>query len=945
MRRAVERGRFVVGIDLGTTNTVVAWAPADAATAPAILPVAQRSAPGVVEPLAALRSALYAPIPGEIAADRHLPFPEEDGAWVVGELAARRGAEVPARLVASAKSWLCHPGVDHRQPILPWRARGEDDDEADEPPAISPVEAARRILQHVRGAWDAEHPDQPLARQEIVLTVPASFDEVARELTVEAALAAALEVRLLEEPQAAFHAWLSARGDDGLRELLAGGDAARVLVVDVGGGTTDLSLLEITRDPAAQAGVRVARVAVGRHLLLGGDNMDLALAVRAEARLVPGAKLDGPRFAQLVAQCRRAKEVLLGEAAPESAPIALAPRGAALVGGALRTAIGRDEAAEVVLDGFFPPVGRGERPARARGGLVAFGLPYERDAGISRHVAEFVGRHVPEGTPIDALLLNGGVFRGSRVRERLVSIVGGWQARPPVVLEGIDPDRAVALGAVAYGLALHGRGRRIEATAARGYYVGVDPGGDGAPRAVCVVPRGAAEGTRFTARERAFALTLGRAARFDLWSSDVARDQPGDVVALDEERFERSRPLVARVGAPGEGGDATVVLEGELTPLGTLDLACVETAGRGGQAARRFRLAFDLRTDGAGGAAPRPGGRLAVRPSDRRLIEAGDAIERVFGKAKGQADERDAKNLLRELERILGERAAWPPDLARRLADRLLPLAKQRRRSAEHERAYLLLLGFTLRPGFGVPGDEERVFAAFALFREKVQFTKDPRAAQQFWILWRRVAGGLDERQQLAIRDELDRFAAPHDPRSRKPKPPRPDAEGDLVDLLSWLERVPAARRAELGGWLLERTWTDRDPRLWAALGRLGAREPAYASAHHVIGPRVAERWIDHLLRESWTDVPTASRAAWSIARVVGDRTRDLAPSVRDEVAKKLAAAGADPRWVQGVRELVEREEAERAALFGEDLPPGLRLVEVGPPSGAPPDAPPSSAP
>jgi len=199
---------------------------------------------------------------------------------------------------------------------------------------------------------------------------------------------------------------------------------------------------------------------------------------------------------------------------------------------------------------------------------------------------------------------------------------------------------------------------------------------------------------------------------------------------------------------------------------------------------------------------------------------------------------------------------------------------------------------------------------------------------QQFWILWRRIAGGLDERQQLAIRDELDRHLAPHDPRSRKPKPPKADAEGDLIELLSWLERVPAARRAELGGWLLERTWTDRDPRLWAALGRLGARDPAYASAHHVIGPRIAERWLDHLLRESWTEVTTAPRAAWSIARVVGDRARDLSPAIREEVAKKLVAAGADPRWAQGVRELIEREEADRAALFGDDLPPGLRLVE-----------------
>ncbi len=927
----MERPRFIVGIDLGTTNTVVARAPIAGGEAPAAIRIQQRSAPGVIDALPALRSCLYAALPGEIVRDRHLPF-VEDGAWVVGELAARRGAEVPARLVASAKSWLCHPGVDHREAILPWGVRRagekeEEEDGDDDAPAISPVDASRRILEHVRSAWDAEHPGAPLAQQEVVLTVPASFDEVARELTVEAARAAALDVRLLEEPQAAFYAWLAAGGDAALQALLGEQPSARVLVVDVGGGTTDLSLLEIVRDPRADAKVRVARVAVGRHLLLGGDNMDLALAVRAEARLAPGAKLDPARFSQLVAQCRRAKETLLAAGGPARVAIALAPRGAALVGGSLRTEITGDEAVEIVLDGFFPAVTRGERAARARAGLVAFGLPYERDAAISRHVAEFVSRHLAEGTAVDALLLNGGVFRGDRVRERIVAIVSGWQAQPPRVLEGVDPDLGVAIGAVAYGLALRGRGRRIESRSARGWYVAIGAAGE-APRAVCVVPRGADEGARFTARERAFALTLGRPARFDLWSSDIARDRPGDVVAVDEERFERSRPLVARVGAPGEKGDAAVFLEGELTPLGTLDLACVETRGRADAAPRRFRLAFDLRTE----AIPAPpsrraAGKSSVRPSDQRLVEAGEAIEKAFGKAS-PGEERDAKNLLRELERILGPRAAWPTDLARQLADRLLPLAKQRRRSAEHERAFLLLLGFCLRPGFGFPGDEARAHAAFGLFREKVTFAKDSRSAQQFWILWRRVAGGLDERQQLAIRDELDRFLAPHDPRSRKPKPPRADAEGDLVELLSWLERVPAARRAELGAWLLERTWTDRDPRLWAALGRLGARAPAYASAHHVVAPKTAERWVDHLLRESWTEVPTATRAAWSIARFVGDRARDLSDANREEVARKLAAAGADPVWVQGVRELVERQESERAALFGEDVPPGLRLVE-----------------
>ncbi len=931
----MPKARFLVGIDLGTTNTVVAAADvgdsapsAGSSVGPTIVSVAQREAVGLVRALPSLRSTLYAPMPGELPPTPDLPFPE-DGEWVVGELAARRGAEVPSRCVASAKSWLCHPGVDHRQAILPWGARAGDDEGGSAGPALSPVEASRRILAHVIGAWDVEHPEAPLAEQEVVLTVPASFDEVARELTAEAARAAGIEPRFLEEPQAAFYAWLSGAGEPGLGEVLGSEPKARVLVVDVGGGTTDLSLLEIARGAGAgHDAVEVSRVAVGRHLLLGGDNMDLALAVRAEGRLSPDTRLDPGRFAQLVAQCRRAKEVLLGDAPPESVAIALAPRGAALVGGSLRTAITQQEAREVVLAGFFPAVARSERPGKARGGLIAFGLPYERDPAITRHVAEFVARHVPEGEAVHALLLNGGVFRASALRGSLVEVIASWQALRPTVLGGTDPDHAVALGAVAYGRALSGHGRRIDSRVARGYYLGLGAPGDAGAQAVCIVPRGAEEGVRFVAGERPFGLTLGRPARFDLWSSDLARHAAGDVVKVDDEHFVQGRPRAVRVGAPGEKGEVAVALEGEVSALGTLDLAFVESSEPGGSAPRRFRLAFDLRQGSEATSTPPPSlARASIRPSDRRLEEAGIAIEKVYGKAKGQGDERDAKSLLRELERVLGERVAWPPDLARQIADRLLPLAKQRRRSPEHERTYFLLLGFALRPGFGVPGDDTRVEAAFELFREKLTFAKEPRSWPQFWIAWRRMAGGLPERAQLAMRDDLDRFLAPHDPRSRKPKPPVAEAAGDLIELLSWLERVPDARRAELGGWLLDRTWTERDPRLWAALGRLGAREPAYASAHHVVTPRIVERWVDHLLREKWAEVPTAARAAWTMSRVVGDRARDLSEPTRLEVARRLSSVGAEPRWVLGVRELVAREERDRAELFGDDLPPGLRLL------------------
>ena len=456
----------IVGIDLGTTHTVVAWAdPAAASPEPRIFEIPQLVSAHEIEARPLLPSCLYAPVEGEAPAD-----PWDDAPYVVGELGKRRGADVPGRLVSSAKSWLCHPGVDREAAILPW---GADDEEV---PRVSPVDAGARLLGHVRRAWDAAFPAWPLAEQAVVLTVPASFDEVARELTVEAARRAGLAVRLLEEPQAAFYDFLRQAGRARLEPLLEDGRReALVLVCDVGGGTSDLSLIRVRR-PDAGGPPELERVAVGNHLLLGGDNMDLALAHLCEPRLVADGRLDAKRFAQLVLACRAAKEKLLGESPPDEMPITVAGAGARLVGGTLTTRLTREETERVVLDGFLPVVPRGTRPQRAGSALVAFGLPYERDVAITRHLAWFFARHAPGEPAPRGLLLNGGVFRAARIAERIVDAVAAWGegAARPDLLPHADPDLAVARGAVEYGLALRGHGVTIEGGAARGYYVGHD---------------------------------------------------------------------------------------------------------------------------------------------------------------------------------------------------------------------------------------------------------------------------------------------------------------------------------------------------------------------------------------------------------------------------------------------------------------------------------------
>jgi molecular chaperone DnaK (HSP70) len=922
--------RFAVGIDLGTTNTVVAFAPLDAAGDARVFELPQLVAPGEVRARPLFPSLLYAPVEGE-----RLDDPFGDAPWALGEIARRRGADVPGRLVASSKSWLGHAGVDRTAAILPWGA-------PDGAPRVSPVEAAERLLAHVRSTWDAQHPGEPLAEQEVVLAVPASFDEVARELTVEAARRAGLSPKLVEEPQAAFYDWMARSGDPGLGQLVARSGEGLVLVVDVGGGTTDLSLVRLARvardAPDVEHERSVTRVAVGPHLLLGGDNMDLALAhvaeSRLESRLAGGEKLDPPTFAQLVASCRGAKELLLGETPPDHATVTIAGRGAGLVGGTRSARLGRDEVERLVLDGFLPIVTADAALQRARSGLVAFGLPYERDVAITRHVAAFVGRHVAAVGAPTAILLNGGVFRSPRIADRLVLAVQAWRGEgaPEVTrLPDADPDLAVARGAVGYARARRGQGLRIGGGSARAYFVGIaGDGGEGArPKAVCVVPRGAEEGTTHVARDRTFALAVGRPVRFELFASDDAVALAGDVVDVGGDAFVRLPPVVsfAPLLAPASlertaPDEVRVAIEGELTPVGTVDLACVEATA---YAPRRFRLAFQLR---AGSATSRPPPAPSRPP--RRVDSAIELIERAFGKPRPDATGREAKDLVRELERVLGERTQWTAETHRTLFDALVangPGARARRRSADHERVFWLLAGWCIRPGFGDALDPGRVAHLALLFDERLAFPAEARGWQSFFIAWRRVAAGLDEAMQTRIRDFVDPALAPATAGLKKPKKPIL-ALDDALDLASSLERVSPARRSALGGWVLDRTWTERDPRLWAAIGRLGARVPAYASVHHVVAPLVAERWVDHLLREKWDAVPTAMAAAVALVRKTGDRACDVNERVGHEVEKRLVAAGARPEQVRAVREVVAVDETDRAAFFGDTLPIGLRLVE-----------------
>ena len=601
--------RYIVGIDLGTTNCVVAYV--DTQT-PDLEPlpiqlfhIPQLVTPGNVEERDLLPSFLYLPAGHEFpAGSLTLPW-AEDLPFVVGTLARTRGAEVPGRLISSAKSWLCHVGVDRTAPLLPWGG-GEDLKK------MSPLEVSAQYLLHIRNAWNLlmarDSAELALEHQEVFLTVPASFDAAARELTVQAAEQAGLPAaRLLEEPQAAFYAWIQSTGERWRKQVKVG-DV--ILVCDVGGGTTDFSLIAVSDEGGE---LELKRVAVGEHILLGGDNMDLALAYAVQQRLATkGTKLDAWQMRGLWQSCCMAKENLLQADAPKSQPLAILGRGSSVIGGTIRAELSYKEVETTLVDGFFPRCEPSDLPkAGRRVGFQEMGLPYAADPGVTRHLAKFLTRQRSSDSDSHtfvhptAILFNGGVMKATVLRQRLAEVLNGWLSqeggeaiRP---LEGTSLDHAVACGAAYYGLARRGKGIRIRGGAARSYYIGIEtsmpavPGIAAPLKALCVVPFGLEEGTESDIPSQEFGLVVGEPAQFRFLGSTTRReDQLGTLVEEPGEDLEELTPLETTLSWIGqEGVTIPVRLHTHMTEVGTLELWAVSR-----DETHRWKLEFNVRTAG-----------------------------------------------------------------------------------------------------------------------------------------------------------------------------------------------------------------------------------------------------------------------------------------------------------------------------------------------------------
>ncbi|NMM13139.1 MAG: hsp70 family protein [Rhodoferax sp.] len=959
--------QYLVGIDLGTTNTVVAYAPVaqppgrGQRAAPAeikLFEMEQLIAPGQVAARPLLPSVRYHAAPGEIAeGELQLPWPTGDDAArapvVMGQWARQLGAQVPGRLVSSAKSWLSHTAVDRLAPILPWGAPAEG-------PKVSPVEASASYLSYVRAAWNAQHPQSPLEQQDIVLTVPASFDEGARALTLSAARQAGLpKLRLLEEPQAVFYDWLL-RHRSSLADELA--QTRLVLVCDVGGGTTDLSLIKVE---LLDGQPQLTRIGVGKHLMLGGDNMDLALAHAVEARMAASApaanQLSASRLAQLMERCRAAKEQLLAADAPAQTQVTLLGGGARMIGGSRSVTLTRDEVVALLVDGFFPQVAISEPAKEGRSGIVAFGLPYARDPAITRHIADFLRQHA-QAMP-DTLLLNGGVFRADALVQRLAHTLEDWRGAPLRLLHNDNPDVAVARGAVAYALAQQGLAPSIGGGSARSYFLRLDDGaaptdsdkqdtqgGSGrtsSQRGICILPRGSEPGQEVLLKNRTFALRVGQPVRFNLLSTTAETDhkppQAGELVMLADDNFVRLPPIAivleatpatnTGATAPFDQKNIAVQLATSLTEVGTLEMHCVSLA----DPRQRWLLEFDLRHT--------PNGVNAATGSDpmmaARLREAVDKIDRIFGPGSKPVTAKEVKQLRAQLEHILGERERWATPELRYLFDALWARARGRRRSAEHERVWLNLAGYCLRPGFGDALDAWRVQQLWTQFAPGVQFASDKQVCVEWWTLWRRVAGGLAAPEQLRLLDDfafnLHQNEQGSDDSVTKPVK---GSDEDMLRLGASLERIPVAYKVEIGEWLLGRIHKSMaaavqgrsveaasDARNLWALGRIGARQPFYGNTHDVVPAETAVAWVETLLALDWKHLEPAAFAATHLARMTNDRTRDLPLALRERIMARLVAINAPSIWIDMVRQRVELDAATERRVLGESLPPGLKLM------------------
>lgn len=925
--------QYLVGIDLGTTNTVVAYCEiqTDLSQSPvSLFEIDQLVGPGEVVRKPLLPSFRYHPAKGQVAdGDLTLPWDSDlvDGdieQVIIGEWARELGAKVEGRQVSSAKSWLSHQGVDRQQEILPWAGATDVD-------KVSPVVASASYLNHIKQAWNHRHQYHRLEHQDVVITVPASFDESARKLTLQAAKLAGLpKVHLLEEPQAVCYDWYARHNVTASHELAK---IPLILVCDVGGGTTDLSLIAAKHDDQQLV---LNRIGVGEHLMLGGDNLDLALAHLAEQRLHQGNKLNAANLSKLITQTRTAKEALLSASAPEELKITMLGSGSKLIGGTKSIVISRDEVHQIALEGFFPKSSFDQLPDKKRSAVVEFGLPYVSDPAVTKHIAEFLTHHqqvsqqalnsdqspaIPVG-----LLLNGGVFNSELVSQRLTEILTQWNGSPVQLLDNPHPDWSVALGAVAFAKARRGAQLKIGGGSPRSYFLHLQEKGKSS-QALCLLAKGNEEGQEIRLSGRRFSLTLAEPVRFNLLTSTHdfignQKIQNGLMLKVDPDNFAALPPYITTLQgsdvelAANQKQRVEVILACQLTEVGTLKLECVSVNDE----YHRWQLEFEVRSAQSSDA------KLDIHPG---LQKSQSLIASLYSGNKQSASPNEIKVLTKNLEKLLGKKDQWDSYTIRALVDSFNLGRKRRKRSELHEKTWLRMTGFCMRPGYGDATDAWRMEQIWSLYNQGIQF-QTTQGWSDWWVFWRRVSGGLNQEQQESILADIAKYLHPGAIKNAKTfQMAKEKGYEAMVRLSASLENLYIDDKVLLSTWYLNKAINSTQfvQAHWWALGRLASRTPLYGSQHNVVPREQVEQWLERILPLDWSKESMIGFACTLMCRKTGDRSIDIQQEYRDRVLEKLKSSKAPQSWIDLVIEVHQLNTSDAKRIFGDTLPTGLQLI------------------
>ncbi len=923
--------KYVVGIDLGTTNCAVSYVDVevireDQTAAQAsidkeglvkVFNIPQLTGHGEFTKIPVLPSFLYLPGDYDISKEvlRH-PWKKREDLFA-GSFARDHGSKIPSRLVSSAKSWLCNTKADRRAKILPWGAKGFD--------KVSPVVATSEYLNHIRQAWNhfVKEEDFFLENQFVVITVPASFNEEARDLTMEAIKLSGLgtSVTLLEEPLAAFYSWLIQHESD-WQKFVNTDDL--ILVCDVGGGTTDFSLISLRE---SEGSPRFERIAVGEHLILGGDNIDLALAKKVADKFKSKSNLTPDKWKTLCHRCRDAKERIL-EKNERSVRITIKGEGRSLIAGTMAADLLKEDVESVLKEIFYPDVDQKCLENIQSGKQITdFGLPFERESAVTRHIIGFlekhrddVRKHLNKPPVPDFILFNGGTLKPQLVQQRIIEAIRNWfkvqDTTSPRILENNIPELAVGIGASYYGLVKQGEGVKVGSGSPRSYFIGITVEEGEKSKAMCLVERGLDEGSKIDLSHMQYEVIANQPVSFDIYSSSYRTgDMAGDIIEIDESIVPMA-PIqtVIKFGKKSNKKVIPVSIGAGYTEMGTLSMYC-----QSGVSDHRWELQFQLRDQQQAGLTAD-----SEVYDDDLINKALCELENAFNSDSNQ--DQKLTSIAKQIEKIIGQKKNnWPLSFLRRLTDKLIELKSCRKLSSNHELRWLNLTGFCMRPGLGDALDEERIRKLWKIYLKGSLFDKAKQNRLEWWIFIRRIAAGLKAGQQRQFYQDI----SPKLLKSQKLKLP-PQELAEFIMAVGNMERLLVKDKIAASNVFLSMLKPGRKQNdLFFALSRLGARELLYGSVDRVMPPKEMSKWINRIFKAAWKDNDPVENWVAQISRKTGDRTIDIDDSERIRVIQWLEDRGAAKLSVKKVAEVVKIDMKEQSMQFGEKLPAGLILKNI----------------